>query len=208
MKCQTTFGNTVQIPVTILLRETSWTVVPHPHLPLSLALCTIYTSSLPLFLSRLLQFKKFPIGTACCIRFERKFFMGAEEKKSVQTSSQLASSCWSQEKREGDRQTVTTTTLATENKSIQLIVCADVKVCVCECKSLINTIFYNCSVIVCVCASVSVSVDWMQHWKNNRNWEKIQQKKKKRNTAATTTTYNVRQLQCRFAIEVSIYFAG
>lgn len=84
-------------------------------------------------------------------------FLWAQKKKK-KCANQLATGqqlLIAGEERERDRQTVTTTTLATENKSIQLIVCTDVKVCVCECKSLINTIFYNCSVIyVCVCKCV------------------------------------------------------
>lgn len=161
---------------------------PPIHICPSLSHCARSTPLLCLsFFRACCNSKSFLLEPPAASVLSESFLWAQKKKKSVQTSSQLASSCWSQEKKEGDRQTLTTTTLATENKSIQLIVCADVKVCVCECKSLINTIFYNCSVIyVCVCVSVSVSVDWMQHWKNNRNWEKIQ-KKKKRNTAATTT---------------------
>lgn len=92
VKCQTPFGNTVRIPVTILLQETSWTVASSP-LPCANMIRTSSSLSLSFFLfaclARLLQFKKFPIGTACCIRFERKFFMGANndaKEKSVQTS--------------------------------------------------------------------------------------------------------------------------
>lgn len=91
VKCQTPFGNTVRIPVTILLQETSWTVASSP-LPCANMIRTSSSLSLSFFLfaclARLLQFKKFPIGTACCIRFERKFFMGANDakEKSVQTS--------------------------------------------------------------------------------------------------------------------------
>lgn len=200
MKCQTTFGNTVQIPVTILLQETSWTVVPpSPFAPLSRIVHDLHLFSASLSFAPVAIQKEPPAASV----LSESFLWAQKKKKSVQTSSQLASSCWSQEKREGDRQTVTTTTLATENKSIQLIVCADVKVCVCECKSLINTIFYNCSVIVCVCASESVSVDWMQHWKNNRNWEKIQQKNQiqqlqlQRQTAPMPFRYWGKHLLCR-----------
>lgn len=135
----------------------------HSHLSLSLR---ARSTPLHLFLSRLLQFKKFPIGTACCIRFERKFFMGAKEKKVCKPARNWPAAVDRRRReREGARQTITTTTtLATENKSIQLIVCAAVKVCVCvcvcECKSLINIIFYNYSVIyVCVYVRLLVLIE-------------------------------------------------
>lgn len=156
VKCQTTFGNTVQIPVTILLRETSWTVVPpSPFAPLSRIVHDLHLFSASLsFTPAAIQ--KVSYWNRLLHPFWAKVFYGRRRKKKC--ANQLATGqqlLIAGEERERDRQTVTTTTLATENKSIQLIVCADVKVCVCECKSLINTIFYNCSVIyVCVCKCV------------------------------------------------------
>lgn len=98
VKCQTTFGNTVQIPVTILLQETSWTVLPPPFPSVPLSPCTIYTSSSLSFAPAAIQ--KVSYWNRLLHPFWAKVFYGRKRKKSVQTSSQLASSCWSQEKRE------------------------------------------------------------------------------------------------------------
>lgn len=133
--------------------------------------CRHHTSSshsffLSLPLSRLLQFKKFPIGSACCIRFERKFFMDASDAKakSVQTSLPDCPTTAAVDRRRGeiDRQTTetpTTTWAITANKSSQLIVCAAVKVCVrVQVGNKYNFLQLQCDLRECVCVCLSLWV--------------------------------------------------
>lgn len=90
VKCQTTFGNTVQIPVTILLQETSWTVLsPHPHLSLSLR----HDLHLFMYFFRACCNSKSFLLEPPAASVLSESFLCAQKKKSVQTSSQLASSC-------------------------------------------------------------------------------------------------------------------